>query len=483
MRELLLGYGHFVVAYIVIVYSIYFVILLLSLKNIRPTIVRNKYTSYSKLAGSETVPPVSILVPSYNEELTIIENVHSLLALHYPQHEVIVVNDGSKDKTLQVLVEQFELELLPAEMSKGSGLLDTTPIRGVYHNPKVPKLYVIDKPNGGKADSLNVGINFSHYAMVCTIDADSLLEKESLIRIGRKFMENPEETIAVGGMVRVANSCTIENGIVKEVRLPRNWWARFQCVEYLKAFLGGRIGWSSINALIIISGAFGVFRKECIVQVGGYREGYPGEDMNIVIKLHKMMQEQGRKYRIAYCPDAVCWTQAPESMRILGSQRKRWGRGNLKNMWEYKHLIFNPKYKLFGLLSMPYTVIYEMLNPYIKLSGYLALIGYVMLDMTRWPILLAFFGINVALVLLFNCGALLIEEMAFRRYPRMSDLFKMVGVGMLMAFGYVQLNAYWRLRGHIDFLRNNNTWGEMTRQSWATTPAPSATQTTVREGA
>lgn len=476
MREALLAYGHFVVFYITIVYAIYSVIMLLSITNIRKTIRRNRFTSYNRMAGSECVPPVSILVPSYNEELTIIESVRSLLALNYPQHEVIVINDGSKDRTLELLIDEFELGRLPQELAAGTGVLDTTPPRGIYYNPLVPNLYVIDKPNGGKADSLNVGINFSHYPLICTIDADSLLEKDSLIRIGRMYMENPEETVAIGGMVRIANSCTIENGVVKEVRLPRNWWARFQCIEYIRAFLGGRIGWSSINALVIISGAFGVFRKEEVIAVGGYREGYPGEDMNIVIKLHKRMIELGRPYRVDFCPDAVCWTQAPDTMRILASQRKRWGRGNLKNMWEYRHLLFNPKYRLFGMLSMPYTVIYEMLNPYVKLTGFLALVGYVLLDMTKWPVLVSFMLVNLMLALLFNCGSLLIEEMAFRRYTRKTDLLKMIGFAVLMTCGYTHLNAYWRLRGHIDFLRNNNTWGEMTRKSWTTEPVKSGTQ-------
>ncbi len=272
--------------------------------------------------------------------------------------------------------------------------------------------------------------------------------------------------MAIGGNVRIANGCTIEDGIIKKVRLPDKLLPLFQNIEYLKAFLGGRIGWSSINALLIVSGAFGVFRKDYVVKVGGYREGFPGEDMNIIIKLHKYMLENKLRYRIAFCPDAVCWTQSPDTFRILGSQRKRWGRGNIKNMWDYRFMVFNPKYKQVGLLSMPYNVIFETLNPYFKITGFFALIGYFLMDMTAWPIVLTFVFINMLINMIFTCGALLLEEIAFRRYPRIRDLVIMIGCSVLMTLGYDQLNSLWRFLGQIDFLRNKRTWGVMVRKSW-----------------
>lgn len=464
MREVLLNYGMFAMFYIAVVYCIYFVIMALSFKNISRVMKGSLYSPFKSLAGSEHVPPVSILVPSYNEELTIIESVRSLLSLNYPEYEVIVVNDGSQDDTLKVLIDEFDLQFSPHRANKR--VLESTPINGVYHNPEYPQLYVIDKRNGGKADSLNTGINLSHYPLICTIDADSLLEKDALIRIARVYMENPEETVAIGGNVRIANGCTIENGVVKKVRLPDKILPMFQNIEYLKAFLGGRIGWSSVNALLIVSGAFGVFRKDYVVKVGGYREGFPGEDMNIIIKLHKYMLENKLPYRVAFCPDAVCWTQAPDTVRILGSQRKRWGRGNIKNMWDYRHMIFNPKYKQIGLLAMPYNVLFETLNPYFKMTGFAALLGYFFLDMTAWPIVLTFLFINTLINMILTCGALLLEEMAFRRYPRIMDLAMMVGCSFLMTLGYDQINAIWRFFGQIDFMRNKSTWGVMVRKSW-----------------
>ncbi|MEK3730942.1 MULTISPECIES: glycosyltransferase family 2 protein [Paenibacillus] len=450
--------------YVMIVSALYFVIMMLSFRNIWNISRRAAYSAYNTLSGSELVPSVSLLVPAYNEELTITENVRCLMTLNYPNYEVIVINDGSSDDTLDVLLKEYELEAIPNPEIRGR--LDTQRIRGVYHNPQYPHLYVIDKENGGKADSLNAGINLSRYPLISSIDADSLLEKDALIRMARMYMENPEETVAIGGDVRIANGCIIENGAVKEVSLPRKMWPMFQSIEYLKAFLGGRIGWSHINGLIIVSGAFGMFRKDYVIAVGGYRGGYPGEDMNIIIKLHRYMLKNKIPYRVAFCPEAVCWTQAPDSYHILSNQRKRWGRGNLKNMIENRDMLFNPRYKVMGWLTMPYNVIFEALNPYFRITGLLALLGYVLMDMTNWHVLLVFGLVNFLGGYLLSIGALLLEEMAFRRYNKLSDLVKMLLFSALKFVGYHQLGVLWRVQGHIQYLQNNNTWGTMTRQSW-----------------
>ncbi|MDH4618244.1 glycosyltransferase [Brevibacillus sp. AY1] len=465
MREFLLYYGIFATYYVIVINSLYFIIMMFSFKSIMSILKSSLYSRFQALSGSKHVPPISILVPAYNEELTIIENVRSLLSLHYPEYEVIVVNDGSGDETLQVLIEEFKLQ----ESSNAviQPVLNTGNVRGIYHNPAYPNLYLIDKENGGKADSLNAGINLSHYPLIASIDADSLLEKDALIRIARVYMENPEETVAIGGDIRIANGCKIEDGIVSEIRLPNKFLPMMQSVEYLKAFLGGRIGWSAINGLIIVSGAFGVFRKDYVIKVGGYREGYPGEDMNIIIKLHKYMLENNLPYRVAFCPDAVCWTQAPDTWKILGSQRRRWGRGNLKNMIEYgKNMVLRPKYKIFGLVTLPYNILFETLNPYFRITGLLALIGYALMDMTNVDVLLLYGSLNIVYGLLLGIGALLLEEIAFRRYPRFQDIVKMLFYTILMFFGYRQIGVVWRFLGHIEYMRNNNSWGTMTRTSW-----------------
>lgn len=459
LREFLLYYSYTAIYYVIFVTLVLYLIFALSIRHISSIKRGIRYNRIHRL--SNHVPAVSILVPAYNEELTIIENVRSLLALNYAEYEVIVVNDGSQDHTLQRMLDEFKLEPVQPVLS---GSIQTGRIRGVYHNPEYPNLYFIDKENGGKADSLNAGINLSHYELISTIDADSLLEKDALTRIARVYMENPEETVAVGGNVRIVNSCTVEDGIVKHVRFPRKLLPALQHVEYLKAFLGGRIGWSSVNGLIIISGAFGVFQKDKVIAVGGYRGGYPGEDMNIVIKLHRHCLENNIPYRVAFCPDAVCWTQAPESYRILSSQRKRWGRGNLKNMIEEGiHMVMRPKYKIFGLLTLPYNIVFETLNPYFRLGGMLAILGYWMLNMTDWTTVVIFALVNLFSCFTLSLGALYIEETAFGRYPKLSDLNKTILYSFLMFAGYRQIGVWWRLSGHVQFLRNNNSWGTMVR--------------------
>ena len=461
LREFLLAYGTMAMYYVMVVTAIYFLIFGLSIRQSFPMKTGIRYNRLNKLSGSTHAPPVSLLVPAFNEELTIIENVRSLLSLNYPQYEVIVVNDGSKDGTFQTMINEFHLERIQPFVSNS---IKTAKVRGIYHNPEYPTLYFIDKENGGKADSLNAGINLSHYALISTIDADSLLEKDALTRIARVYMENPEETVAVGGNVRIVNSCTVEDGIVKKVSFPKKLLPALQSVEYIKAFLGGRIGWSAVNGLIIVSGAFGVFQKDKIIAVGGYRGGYPGEDMNIVIKLHRYCLENNIPYRVAFCPDAVCWTQAPDTYRILSSQRKRWGRGNLKNMVEEGFsMVFRPKYKIFGMLTLPYNILFETLNPYFRITGLLAILGYWMLNMTEWKVLVLFALVNFLSCFILSLGALFIEESVFSRYPKLSDLNKMLLYSFLMFVGYRQVGVWWRLKGHIDFLQNNNTWGTMVR--------------------
>ncbi|WP_248926011.1 glycosyltransferase family 2 protein [Paenibacillus hamazuiensis] len=472
MRSLLLSYG--IVATYLIIGSglLYLFILAVSYRKMLSMVKSAANSRFRELAGSEYVTPVSILVPSYNEELTIIGSLQSLMTLEFPVYEIVVINDGSTDRTLEVLIETFDLK--PGRLSGFRPLVPSREIRCVYRSPLYPGLVVIDKANGGKADALNAGINVCQYPLVATIDADSLLEKDALIRLVKVYMENPEQHIAVGGNVRIANGSSIEDGRVLSVRMSNNWLPAMQYVEYVKAFLGGRIGWSAINGLLIVSGAFGLFRKDMLVMVGGYEEGCPGEDMNIVMKLHKYMLDRGLPYRILFCPDAVCWTQAPDSLRVLGAQRRRWIRGSLWNVSRFRSMLFIPKYKVIGWLALPYTIVYEILNPFVRLSGLAALAGYVLLDMTQLPILLAFLLVNLLIGMAFTCGSLLIEEAASRSSIRTYDVLKMIALSALMALGYDQINALWKLLGLWDYARRNNAWGNMVRRSWSEEAAHSS---------
>jgi cellulose synthase/poly-beta-1,6-N-acetylglucosamine synthase-like glycosyltransferase len=384
--------------------------------------------------------------------------------LEYPLYEVIVVNDGSKDKTLEKLRTAFNLYQIPADIEER---VPCKKILGVYRSPDNPNLVVVDKINGGKADALNAGINVSRYPLICAIDADSLLEGVSLLRVTKPFLEKPEKMVAVGGIVRVANGCTIEGGCVVRAGLSRAWLPLIQTVEYLRAFLFGRSGWSALNSLLIISGAFSFFRKDVVVAVGGYRQGSLGEDMELVVRIHRYLREQKKEYEILFLPDPICWTEVPESLKTLGRQRNRWQRGLIETLSIHRKMMLNPKYGTVGMFAFPYFVFFEMLSPLVELAGYIvAPISYAlgMVD-------LAFFGLFLTAAILvgvvLSTMSVVLEEISFRRYPGISDIAKLVAASLLENFGYRQLTLLWRLKGTWDYLNGKTAWGKMERKGFA----------------
>jgi len=296
----------------------------------------------------DVAPPIALLVPAYNEEVNVVESVHSMLALEYPNFEVIVINDGSKDQTLQRLIEGFKLVKFHRPYEE---TLMHKPIRGLYSSPMTERLFVVDKENGGKADAQNAGVNVCRAPLFCVIDGDSILEPDALMRAAQPFIDDPERTIAVGGTIRIANGSRIEGGRVREVRLPNRLLPLLQVVEYLRAFLMARLAWSRINTLMLVSGAFGLFRRKEVVAVGGFTSGSMGEDLDLVIKLHRHMMDTKRRYSIQFIPEPVCWTEAPESLRVLARQRTRWQRGSLECFFRYRSMLFNPRYGRVGFLG------------------------------------------------------------------------------------------------------------------------------------
>ena len=413
---------------------------------------------------SDAAPPIALLAPAYNEAMTIAESVRSLLSLHYPSFEVIVVNDGSRDETLQVLIDMFELRPIQRHYELA---IDHAPIRGVYGARHQPRLIVVDKENGGKADALNAGINVSRAPIFCSMDADSLLEPDALLRAVRPFVEDPERTVAVGGTVRIANGCTISHGRVVEVRPPRNLLALLQTVEYLRAFLMARLAWSRINALTIISGAFGLFRRARVIEAGGYTHGTVGEDMELVVKLHRLMRDKGLPYRIAFVPEPVCWTEAPEDLRVLGRQRARWHRGALETFERHSDVLIKPRYGRLAVVGFGYILLVDVLGPIVELLGYLLIPMFWAAGVLSTEYRLAFLAVSFAFGVVISVGALALEESELRRFPRARDLVLLTAVAVLENFGYRQLNNLWRLRGVWQYLRRSQSWGTMTRKGFA----------------
>jgi cellulose synthase/poly-beta-1,6-N-acetylglucosamine synthase-like glycosyltransferase len=405
-------------------------------------------------------PPVSILVPAYNEEASIITSIHAMLQLHYGEFEIVVVNDGSTDGTLQKLINHFELQPFP-EATRIR--LETRPLKTVYTSYKYPNLRVVDKENGGKADALNAGINVSRYPLFCVVDADSILQQDSLLQVVQPFIEDPL-TIASGGTVRISNGCTVERGFLSAVGLPRRMLVLMQITEYLRAFLFGRMGWAPLNALLIISGAFGVFRKEAVILAGGYRTDTVGEDMELVVRLHRVMHKRGKPYRITFVPDPICWTEAPTDLTSLKGQRIRWQRGLAESLSMNWSLLFNPRGGSVGWLAFPYMLLFELIGPFLEVGGYLFFLFGVIFGFVENDAAIVFFLAAIGFGLLLSATALLLEEISFRIYPLIRQTLTLLMVAMLENLGYRQLNAWWRLLGMLKWLFGYQAhWGAIHR--------------------
>ncbi|ALE17388.1 glycosyl transferase, group 2 family protein [Altererythrobacter epoxidivorans] len=413
---------------------------------------------------SEQAPAISVLAPAFNEELTIVESTRSLLALQYPDFEVIVINDGSNDGTLARLIAEFNLEQVDRYVDRS---VDHAEIRGFYASPRLPRLLVVDKINGGKADALNAGINCSRTELFCAIDADSLLEPDALLRVVRPFVDNPHLTIAAGGTIRIANGCKVDSGRITDIKLPRNFLALVQIVEYLRAFLMARVGLGKMQALTVISGAFGLFRRRHVVAVGGYSHGTVGEDMELVLKLHRLMREQKRDYRIEFIAEPVCWTECPDSLSVLGRQRARWQRGALECFVKHKDMLFNPRYGRIGMIGFGQILLVDVLGPLLEVMGYVLVPLLWALGLLAFPWLLAFLAVTFTLGIFLSMATLVLEELQLRRFPKARELAVLAGIAVVENFGYRQISNLWRMQGWWQFIRRQQGWGTMTRKGFS----------------
>jgi len=464
--NIILGFNIAILSYFIAINSIYFSLLFISYFSVLKYRRRIQHEQWRRIIQSPLTVPVSIIAPAYNEELTIDESVKSLLMLEYPEFEVIVVNDGSKDSTLERLKTTFNLHLIPTDIEEKVACKQ---ILGVYRSPDNPNLVVVDKVNGGKADALNAGINTSRYPVICAVDADSLIEGGALLRVTKPFLERPKKTVAVGGIIRVANGCNIEAGRVVKIGLPRTWLPLIQTVEYLRAFLFGRSGWSALHSLLIISGAFGVFRKDVVITVGGYRQDTVGEDMELVVRMHRYLREKKREYEMHFLSDPVCWTEVPESRKVLGRQRNRWQRGLIDSLRIHRRMMLNPRYGAIGMVAFPYFVFFEMLAPLVELSGYIIIPLSYALGMLNFLFFALFLAMAILFGVILSTGSVVLEELSFRRYPKTSDLLKLVAVAFLENFGYHQLTVWWRVKGSWDYVRGKTAWGKMEKKGFAKT--------------
>jgi cellulose synthase/poly-beta-1,6-N-acetylglucosamine synthase-like glycosyltransferase len=459
-----------VLVYFVVLNSAYLMSSLAAFRALRRYTRRLRALDLDDLLGSPGVPPITLLAPAYNEEANCVEAIRSLLMLRYADFEVIVVNDGSKDATVERLREAFDL--VPANRLT-SGALPTAAVQAVYQSRSYRNLWVIDKLNGGKADALNAGLNFTRTPLFCAIDADSLLEYDALSRIVRPFLED-KTTIAAGGIIRIANGCTVQDGNVVSIELPTKLLARLQVLEYLRAFLAGRMGWQAAHATMIISGAFGAFRRDVVLAAGGYATDTVGEDMELVVRLHRYCRERKLEYQIAFVPDPVAWTECPVRLRVLRRQRDRWQRGLIETLMRHRTMLLNPRYGRIGLVAYPFFFFLEMLGPPIELAGYLSFVASLLVGRISSLYVMAFFLVAIVLGSVLSIAAVALEELSFHRYPKTRDLAHLIWLGIAENFGYRQLTAWWRLGGTVSALRRKRGWGKQERRGFTAAPLDSS---------
>jgi cellulose synthase/poly-beta-1,6-N-acetylglucosamine synthase-like glycosyltransferase len=411
------------------------------------------------------LPPVSIVISAYNEEATVVHAVRSCLRSQYPVFEVIVVNDGSTDGTLQVLADAFELA--PTTRPPWARV-PFRPVRATYASRKDARLLVIDKENGGRADALNAGVAFSRCHVVACIDADSIVEPDSLFRCAVEFSD--PRTVSSGGVVRVLNGCKIQDGAVVETGLPRNPLTVMQAIEYTRAFFVHRPAVEAFNALTIISGAFGLFRRQVVVDTGGFSSQTVAEDMEMVFRLHEQFVSRSVRaaYRQAFVPDPVVWTEVPETPQDLGRQRRRWQCGLAMTLWMYRHMLLRPRYGWFGLVVLPYYWLYELLEPVVLSVGYAFATAAWAAGWLGPEVLLGLVAVPVSLNLVLSLLALVFGEVPFGRYQGIRDITRLVFWTLTEPFWYRWLLVLWRLAGLWDALRGRQQWDKPRRYgSWA----------------
>jgi cellulose synthase/poly-beta-1,6-N-acetylglucosamine synthase-like glycosyltransferase len=407
--------------------------------------------------------PISLVVPAYNESKSIVTSVKALLQLEYPDFEVVVVNDGSTDDTLEKLIAGFQLSVYPEAYRRQ---VPCGVIRATYRSSRYRNLRVVSKENGGsKADACNAGINVCRNALVAIVDADGVLQRNSLMRAVRPFLENPD-TVAAGGAIRIANGCTLREGFLERVALPKNPLALMQVLEYLRSFLFGRMGWEPLRAVLIVSGAFGVFRRTTLIEVGGFDPQAVGEDMELIVRIHRIMKQRRRRYHIGFIPDPVCWTDAPETLKDLGSQRARWHHGLGQALMLNRWLMLNPRGGTVSWLAIPFYVLFELLGPVIEALGFVFFLTGAALGLIAWAEAAVFLGLALSLGLLQSVCAIMLEEFSFPMYRKPRDLALLYAAALLENFGYRQLTVWWRLKGLCRWLTGRrHKWETIARSA------------------
>lgn len=451
-------------AYTILMIGIYTVSAFSSYRAIREHVAETSFIDFRQILTSPLSPRISIIAPAYNEALNIVDNAKSLLSLEYPDFEVVIVNDGSRDDTLQRLIDAYQLEKSSFVVDQK---VDCKEILGVYKSRvnAVSHLTVVDKRNGGKSDALNAGINVCRGGLIACIDVDCVLERDALLKMIKPFMEETDQkVIALGGVIRLANDCDIQDGRLLNIRMPRSYIAGAQVLEYMRAFLLSRVAWAKINGLLLVSGALGVFDKETVIEAGGYSHKTVGEDMELIMRMRRMMEEKKRPYVVRYIPDPLCWTEGPGRWEILGRQRNRWTRGLIDSLRFHRVVFFNRRYRTMGLLSYPFWFFYEWLAPIMESLGLVYCLLLILFGSINYPIFLLLLGLVYSFALFMSGMAIWVDQKTYLQYRSKRDLGRLILTAMVEPFYYHPFVVYHAIRGNIDYLRGKKGWGTMTRQ-------------------
>lgn len=454
------------IAWIVVVYMLFVSVLYLTLFVIATPKVRreqklNRQEQIEGMTVNKDTYPISVLVPAYNEEVGIVASVQSLLTLNYPQYEVIVINDGSEDETSERMMKAFNMKPITQATREH---FETKEVTAAYQSDIHDHLYMIEKENGGKGDALNVGINFSTYPYFASIDADSILEKDALLKTIKPIIDSNGQVTATGGTVRIANGCEIEHSEVRTISLPKKPLEIMQIIEYFRGFLIGRLGFSRTNMLLIVSGAFGVFEKGRVVRVGGYDSRTVGEDMELIVRIHRSIKDEKSDQRIEYIQDPVCWTEAPSTFKSLKAQRIRWQRGLAETVWRHKGMMFNPKYKRVGLFSLPYYTFVELLSAIAEFLGYFIIILGLVFAFIDPAIAGVMFAVTILYASLLSSLSVMLEEWTYHKYQDVKSLPILFLYALTEAFWYRPLTVSFRIVGLFSAFKRKREWGNMERK-------------------
>ncbi|HKK62474.1 MAG TPA: glycosyltransferase family 2 protein [Bacteroidales bacterium] len=459
----------------IIIFTSYLFLMIFSAIALRIYLRKNSYVDYNTIIASPAVPTVSVIAPAFNESASIVESIRTLLSLYYRNLEIIIVNDGSTDDTLQKIIDTYEMEKVNYYFDYR---LPCERIRGVYksNSRSFKKLILVDKRNGGKADALNAGLNVTANDLVVTVDADSIVEKDALLKMVKPFLEEKEEkVVATGGVIRIANSCEISGGQIKKIHLPKKFLPRVQVLEYTRAFLIGRMAWSALDGLMLISGALGMFDREILVRAGGYSTKTVGEDMEIVVRIRRYMSERKRKYRVQYIPDPLCWTEVPADIKNLAKQRSRWTRGTMETLWTHRKLFFNPKYGTLGILGYSFWFFFEWLAPLVEFFGILFFIFLTITGKLNTPFFFLLLGFVYFFAVSLSIWAVFFEEITFHKYEKRRDVIKLIITAFLEPIFFHPLVMLMNVKGNIDKIFNKKEWGSMKRHGFSENKKPGST--------